>query len=83
MASSGIPWIDWTFDTAVHLLYALADLIGISYEEINVWVFVIIGPLLLLASLFANAVLWRKRSSSRLTVNERNILCLLNWYILK
>jgi hypothetical protein len=56
---------------------------GISYEEINVWVFVIIGPLLLLASLFANVVLWRKRSSSRLTVNERNILCLLNWYILK
>ena len=59
MASSGILWIDWTFNTAVRLLYALADLIGISYEEINVWIFVIIGPLLLLASLFANIVLWR------------------------
>ena len=46
---------------AVRLLYALADLIGISYEEINVWIFVIIGPLLLLASLFANIVLWRRR----------------------
>ena len=60
MASSGILWIDWTFNTAVRLLYALADLIGISHEEINVGIFVIIGPLLLLASLFANVVLWRK-----------------------
>ena len=50
MASSGIPWIDWTFNTAVRLLYALAALFGVSYEEINIWIFVIIGPLLLLAT---------------------------------
>ena len=52
---------------AVHLLYALADLMGISYEEINIWIFVIVGPLLLLASLFANVVLWRRRKRSRWT----------------
>jgi len=59
-ASSGIPWIDWTFDTGVHLLYQLGDLTGLSYEEINIWLFVIIGPFLLLASLTANVVLWRR-----------------------
>jgi len=65
MACSGIPCIDWTFDTAVHLLNALADLMGVSYEEINVWIFMIVGPLLLLASLFANVVLWQRRKRSR------------------
>jgi hypothetical protein len=37
---------------------------GFSYEEINIWIFVIVGPLLLLASLFANIVLWRWRKHS-------------------
>ena len=27
MANSGIPWIDWAFNTAVRLLYALAHLV--------------------------------------------------------
>ena len=65
MACSGIPCIDWTFDTAVHLLNALADLMGVSYEEINVWIFMIVGPSSLLAGLFANVVLWLRRKRSR------------------
>ena len=69
MAYSGIPCIDWTFDTAVHLLNALADLMGVSYEEINVWIFMIVGPSLLLAGLFANVVLWQRRKRSRWTDN--------------
>ena len=54
MANSGIYWIDVTFDWCVRLLYSLANVIGITYEEINVWLFVIILPLILLASLSLN-----------------------------
>ncbi len=45
-ANTGIEWIDFTFDFCVQLLFDLADLIGISYEEINVWLFCIIWPIL-------------------------------------
>jgi len=44
MANSGIYWIDFTFDWCVRLLYQVAQLIGITYEEINVWLFVIVFP---------------------------------------
>ena len=33
MASSGILWIDLTFDFCVHLLFAVGRYLGISYEE--------------------------------------------------
>ena len=46
MANSGIYWIDVTFDWCVRLLYRTADLLGITYEEINIWLFVIIGTYL-------------------------------------
>jgi hypothetical protein len=45
MANSGIYWIDVTFDWCVRLLYQVAQLFGITYEEINVWLFVIVFPL--------------------------------------
>ena len=45
-ANTGIEWIDFTFDFCVQLLFEIADLIGISYEEINVWLFCIIWPIL-------------------------------------
>ena len=54
MENSGIIWIDSVFDFSVRLLYQIANFIGISYEEINVWVFVIILPTLLVASLSLN-----------------------------
>lgn len=56
MANSGIDWIDLTFDFCVRLLYEMASAIGITYEEINVWLFVIALPLLLAFSLALN--LW-------------------------
>jgi len=59
MASSGIQWIDVTFDWCVRLLYSVANTIGITYEEINVWLFVIILPLMLLASISLNCwLIW-------------------------
>ena len=47
-ANSGIKWIDETFDFSVKLLFDIADIIGISYEEINVWMFCVIWPILTL-----------------------------------
>ena len=60
MANSGIAWVDWTFNIAVQWLYAWADVFGITYEEINVWLFVIIGPALFVLSLLTNLVLFRR-----------------------
>jgi hypothetical protein len=45
MANSGIPWIDYTFNLAVRWLYACAEALGITHEEINVWLFCIAWPL--------------------------------------
>ena len=57
MANSGIYWIDVTFDWCVRLLYQCAGWLGITYEEINVWLFVIILPIALLLSLACNLFL--------------------------
>jgi hypothetical protein len=70
MGNSGIEWVDHIFDWCVILLVDLARLLGVSYEEINLWVFVVIWPLLtigLMARLVVLTVRCRrleKRSSS-------------------
>ncbi|RLC61626.1 MAG: hypothetical protein DRI48_10540 [Chloroflexi bacterium] len=38
--------IEAIFDQCVHLLVFLADHLGITYKEINVWIFVFIWPML-------------------------------------
>ena len=48
MANSGIYWIDVIFNFCVKLLYDAASILGITYEEINVWLFCIIWPTLTL-----------------------------------
>ena len=48
MANSGIDWIDIIFNFCVRLLYDIGYFLGITYEEINVWLFVVIWPLLTL-----------------------------------
>ncbi len=55
MANSGINWIDVVFDFCVKLLIDTARYLGITYEEINVWLFVVIWPLLSLV-LFAEVI---------------------------
>ena len=60
MANSGIYWIDITFDWSVNLLYKVAGLLGISYEEINIWLFVIIAPLFFLISIYLNYFFYKK-----------------------
>ena len=48
MGESGIVWIDGLFKLCVILLVDLADLLGLTYEEINIYIFVIIWPCLTL-----------------------------------
>ena len=60
MENSGINWIDIIFDWCVNFLYQVAGLLGISYEEINIWLFVIIGPISLLISIFLNYYFYKK-----------------------
>ena len=55
MANSGILWIDIIYDFCVQLLIDTARFLGISYEEINVWLFCVIWPLASLV-LFAEVV---------------------------
>jgi hypothetical protein len=59
MADSGIPWIDVVFDWSVLALVWIADSLDITYEEINVWLFVIIWPLVTLAMAVVIVLLWR------------------------
>jgi len=60
LANSGIYWIDITFDWCVKFLYIVADLLGITYEEVNIWLFVILGPLFLLISIYLNYFFYKK-----------------------
>jgi len=45
---SGINWIDAIFRYCVVLLVDIAKVLGISYEALNIWVFIIIQPLIIL-----------------------------------
>ena len=62
MANSGIYWIDVIYDFCVRLLIDIARFLGITYEEINVWLFVVIWPIISLV-LFAEVVRLRMKKS--------------------
>ena len=64
MANSGIYWIDQTFNFCVRLLFDIANFLGISYEEINVWLFCVIWPFASLI-LFAEVIRLRIKLGSR------------------
>ena len=59
-ANSGIVWIDTLFDTAVTSLYWPADLFGVTYEEINVYIFCILWPAQTVANIIW-LILWLRR----------------------
>ena len=58
MGGSGIDWIDAIFRYCVVLLVDLAKVLGISYEALNIWVFIIIQPLMIIF-LFVGVLLLR------------------------
>ena len=69
MANNGIEWIDTIFNFCVRLLYDMANILGISYEEINVWLFCVIWPFLSLV-LFAEVM--RLRIKNEQMIKKRN-----------
>ena len=58
--TKGEETMDTVFDWCVSLLVYLAGIIGITYQEINVWIFVIIWPVLSIF-MFALIVMQRAR----------------------
>ena len=63
MANSGIPWIDNVFDWSVIGLVECAKLLGITYAEINVWLFCVAWPLVTLAMVAVIVKLWRENQT--------------------
>ena len=63
MGNSGFELVDIIFKVCVFILVDLADLLGISYELINIIIFVILQPALIL--LFF--ILWRKKKKKKET----------------
>lgn len=59
--------MDSIFELCVLLLASLADLLGITYEAINVWIFVVIWPVFTLALI---AVVIRQRSKLRWLLDQ-------------
>jgi hypothetical protein len=54
---SGSGWIDALFDLCVDILMWLAALFGVSYNEINIWIFCVIWPILTL--ILIGLVVWQ------------------------
>ena len=57
--------INFIFHGSVEALIVLARLLGITYEEINVWLFVIAWPILTLLLLYAVFFLVRQNHQLR------------------
>ena len=57
--------MDQIFDWCVTVLIYWAGILGITYKEINVWVFIIIWPMLTV--LLVMIILWQQRQIRRLT----------------
>jgi hypothetical protein len=57
---AGDELIDGLFDLCVDFLMWAADLLGISYNEINIWIFCVLWPLFTVALMVVVVVQWRK-----------------------
>ena len=60
LGNSGIYWIDALFRWCVVLLVHVAQFLGISYEALNVYLFVFLLPIALLCSAVANIYLFKR-----------------------
>jgi hypothetical protein len=63
MGNSGIPWVDAIFDWAVYLLADIARFLGMSYEELNIWIFLVAWPLITISMAICIVALIAKRGS--------------------
>lgn len=63
--------MDAVFDWCVQVLVYWAGVVGITYKQINVWVFVILWPLVTLAML--GVIIWQRRLIRRLTGKNTHV----------
>ena len=48
------------FDLCVAILYCISDFTGLTYKEANIWIFVVIHPLITVSSIYYIVKLSRK-----------------------
>ena len=48
------------FDLCVSILYCISDFTGLTYKEANIWIFVVIHPLITVSSIYYIVKLRRK-----------------------
>ena len=72
MANSDIYWVDVTFDWCVKFLYIIADFFDVTYEEINIWLFIIIGPLFFFISIYFNYYFYKKTKKLNKIIESQN-----------
>ena len=53
-------------------MHIFAELLGITYEEINIWLFVIIGSLFLFVSIFLNYYFYIKTKKLKKIIELQN-----------
>jgi hypothetical protein len=58
------------FDQCVNILYLIGDTCNISYKEANIWIFVIIEPILFIAMLYI--IIKQRRKIKKLVTLEKN-----------
>ncbi len=59
------------FDLCVVILYWFSDLSGLTYKELNIWIFVIIHPLITLSLIYSMFKLRRKlKTLTTLKINK-------------
>ncbi len=58
------------FDICVEVLYWIADITGLTYKEANIWIFVIIHPIITVA-LFATVIWQRNKINRKVKTNDK------------
>ena len=66
---SGNQFIDGLFDLCVQILLWLANLFGVSYNTINIWIFCVIWPVLTILLIGVVAWQWLKIRKLKKSLN--------------
>ena len=64
--------MDKLFDQCVEILYVMAKLCHMTYKEINIYIFVIIHPLLTLLLMFLSIYYFRKYKLLKKALSNKN-----------
>ncbi len=65
---SGDPFIDACFESCVEILAWLAELFGVSYYTINIWIFCVIWPVFTVLLIVVVIVQYLKNQEAQATV---------------